>query len=81
MDRTAISRRVEEHPKCSAPKAIELLATKIKNADASLLRLQDDLEFLREQITVREVNTTRSYSRDMVRRKGQRAMETTASTG
>ena len=57
------------------PEAIELLATKLKNAEVSLQSLQDDLEFLREQITVREVNTARSYNQDVVRRKGQGAKE------
>ena len=31
------------------PKAIELLATKLKNAEGSLQSLQDELEFLRER--------------------------------
>jgi hypothetical protein len=63
------------------PEAIELLATKLKNAEASLLSLQDDLEFLREQITVMEVNTARLYNWDVVRRRERRAKEAATSTG
>jgi hypothetical protein len=63
------------------PEAIDLLATKLKNAEASLHSLQDDLEFLREQITVMEVNTARLYNWDVVRRRERRAREAAASTG
>ena len=63
------------------PEAIELLATKLKNAEVSLQSLQDDLEFLREQITVMEVNTARLYNWDVVRRRERRAKEVVASTG
>ena len=63
------------------PEAIELLATKLKNAEGSLHDLQDDLEFLREQITVMEVNTARLYNWDVVRRRERRAKEAAASTG
>ena len=63
------------------PEAIDLLATKLKNAEGSLRDLQDDLEFLREQITVMEVNTARLYNWDVVRRRERRAKEATASTG
>ncbi|KAF9789154.1 Prefoldin, subunit 3 [Thelephora terrestris] len=61
--------------------AMELLATKLKNAEASLQSLQEDLEFLREQITVMEVNTARLYNWDVVRRRERRAKEASASTG
>ena len=63
------------------PEAIELLRTKLENAQASLQGLSDDLEFLREQITVMEVNTARLYNWDVVRRRERRAQEATASTG
>ena len=63
------------------PEAIELLATKLKNAELSLQDLQDDLEFLREQITVMEVNTARLYNWDVVRRRERRAKEAGALTG
>ena len=52
------------------PEAIELLGTKLNNAEATLQGLHDDLEFLREQITVMEVNTARLYNWDVVRGKG-----------
>lgn len=57
------------------PEAIELLATKLKNAEGSLQGLQDDLEFLREQITMMEVNTARLYNWDVVRRRERRARD------
>ena len=62
------------------PEAIELLATKLKNAEVSLQSLQEDLEFLREQITVMEVNTARLYNWDVVRRRERRAKEAIALT-
>lgn len=63
------------------PEAIELLTTKLKNAEVSSQSLQDDLEFLREQITVMEVNTARLYNWDVVRRRERRAKEAVALTG
>ena len=63
------------------PEAIELLATKLKNAEVSLQSLTDDLEFLREQITVMEVNTARLYNWDVVRRRESRIKEAAASAG
>ena len=63
------------------PEAIELLSTKLTNAETSLQGLQEDLEFLREQITVMEVNTARLYNWDVVRRRERRAREASASTG
>ena len=63
------------------PEAIELLATKLMNAEGSLQSLTDDLEFLREQITVMEVNTARFYNWDVVRRRESRAKEAVASAG
>ena len=62
------------------PEAIELLETKLKNAEGSLQGLHDDLEFLREQITVMEVNTARLYNWDVVRRRERRAKEAVALT-
>ena len=63
------------------PEAMELLSTKLKNAESSLESLQEDLEFLREQITVMEVNTARLYNWDVVRRRERRAKEAVALTG
>ena len=63
------------------PEAMELLSTKLKNAESSLESLQEDLEFLREQITVMEVNTARLYNWDVVRRRERRAREAAASAG
>jgi len=63
------------------PEAIELLRTKLENAQGSLQGLSDDLEFLREQITVMEVNTARLYNWDVVRRRERRAKEIAAPAG
>lgn len=63
------------------PEAIELLTAKLNNAEASLQSLEEDLEFLREQITVMEVNTARLYNWDVVRRREQRAKEDAALPG
>lgn len=53
--------------------AVELLKKKLKSAQDSLRGVVEDLEFLREQITVMEVNTARVYNYDVRRRreKGQ----------
>ena len=57
------------------PETIKLLATKVMNTEASLQCLQGDLELLREQVTVMEVNTVRLYNWNIVRRREQRARE------
>ncbi|KAG8899460.1 hypothetical protein FRB99_006705 [Tulasnella sp. 403] len=52
--------------------AIELLSTKLVAAKQSLTNAKEDLEFLREQITVMEVNTARTYNWDVRRRREAR---------
>ncbi|KAJ7051174.1 Prefoldin subunit-domain-containing protein, partial [Mycena amicta] len=54
------------------PEAIELLKTKLAGADASLQNTIEDLEFIREQITVMEVNIARVYNWDVKRRRERR---------
>ncbi|KIM29180.1 hypothetical protein M408DRAFT_119789 [Serendipita vermifera MAFF 305830] len=49
--------------------AQKLLSTKLTGARANLAGLISDLEFLREQITVMEVNTARVYNYDVRRRR------------
>lgn len=49
--------------------AIELLESKHTSAKTTLGNTVEDLEFLREQITVMEVNTARCYNWDVKRRR------------
>lgn len=55
--------------------AVELLNTRLKNNKDQLKSVQEDLEFLRENITTMEVNTARLYNWDVERRKNLRAAE------
>jgi hypothetical protein len=57
------------------PAAIALLREKLSSAEASLKSVIEDLEFLREQITVMEVNTARVYNWDVKRRREAREKE------
>ncbi|OCH87830.1 Prefoldin, subunit 3 [Obba rivulosa] len=57
------------------PAAISLLQGKLEAAENSLSTVIEDLEFLREQITVMEVNTARVYNWDVKRRREQRDRE------
>lgn len=53
------------------PAAISLLRSKYGAAESSLKATVEDLEFLREQLTVMEVNTARMYNWDVKRRRGR----------
>jgi hypothetical protein len=57
------------------PAAIALLREKLSSAEANLKSVIEDLEFLREQITVMEVNTARVYNWDVKRRREAREKE------
>ncbi|KAI0078427.1 Prefoldin, subunit 3 [Panus rudis PR-1116 ss-1] len=57
------------------PAAISLLRSKLEGAESSLAAVIEDLEFLREQITVMEVNTARVYNWDVKRRRELRERE------
>ena len=57
------------------PDAINLLRSKLESAEASLSTVIEDLEFLREQITITEVNTARVYNLDVKRRRELRERE------
>ncbi|KAL7278521.1 hypothetical protein ACG7TL_007520 [Trametes sanguinea] len=57
------------------PAAIALLRSKLESAQSSLTTVIEDLEFLREQITVMEVNTARVYNWDVKRRRELREKE------
>jgi hypothetical protein len=54
------------------PAAIDLLKLKFDAAETSLTSTIEDLEFLREQLTVMEVNTARVYNWDVKRRREKR---------
>lgn len=57
------------------PSAITLLRSKLDTAESTLRNVIEDLEFLREQITVMEVNTARVYNWDVKRRREARERE------
>jgi hypothetical protein len=60
------------------PAAITLLKDKLSTAETSLRNNEEDLEFIREQITVMEVNTARVYNWDVKRRRERRELEAAA---
>lgn len=57
------------------PAAITLLKSKLEVAQTSLDNTTEDLEFLREQLTIMEVNTARVYNWDVKRRREKREQE------
>ncbi len=57
------------------PAAVSLLRSKLDAASTSLENTIEDLEFLREQLTVMEVNTARVYNWDVKRRREKRMKE------
>lgn len=59
------------------PSAHTLLSAKLSSALTSLTNLQEDLEWLRDQITVTEVNVARVYNWDVKRRRELRQQGTT----
>lgn len=52
--------------------AISLLTSKLAGAEKSLTSSKEDLDFLREQITIMEVNTARVHNWDVKRRRERR---------
>ncbi|RDB18322.1 putative prefoldin subunit 3 [Hypsizygus marmoreus] len=54
------------------PAAIALLKSKLEAAQMTLANTVEDLEFLREQLTIMEVNTARVYNWDVKRRRERR---------
>lgn len=52
--------------------AISLLTSKLAGAEKSLTTSKEDLDFLREQITIMEVNTARVHNWDVKRRRERR---------
>lgn len=57
------------------PAAIELLRSKLDGAETSVENLTADIEFLREQLTMMEVNMARVYNWDVKRRRDRRSEE------
>ncbi|KAH9986181.1 prefoldin subunit [Russula compacta] len=57
------------------PAAIELLKSKLEAANTSLNNTVENLEFIREQMTVMEVNTARVFNWDVKRRRERREKE------
>ena len=55
--------------------AVDLLTSKLSTAQTSLDNTVEDLEFLREQLTIMEVNTARVYNWDVKRRRDLRERE------
>ncbi|WFD42000.1 hypothetical protein MPSI1_000637 [Malassezia psittaci] len=49
--------------------AIDLLREKLSNAEANMAAANEDLGFLRDQITTMEVNTARVHNWDVKRRR------------
>lgn len=63
------------------PEAITLLQSKLDVAQTSLNNTIEDLEFLREQLTIMEVNTARVYNWDVKRRRERREREEALNAG
>ncbi|KAJ8457622.1 hypothetical protein ONZ45_g18242 [Pleurotus djamor] len=57
------------------PEAVTLLKSKLEAASTSLQNAIEDMEFIREQLTVMEVNTARVYNWDVKRRREKRTKE------
>jgi len=57
------------------PEAIGLLRSKLEVAEQNLSNITSDLEYLKEQVTIMEVNTARVYNWDVKRRRERREKE------
>ncbi|KAF2481804.1 Prefoldin subunit-domain-containing protein [Neohortaea acidophila] len=62
------------------PEALELLQSKLSAAQTSLETCEEDLDFLREQITTMEVATARVYNWDVAERRKEKGADS-ASNG
>ena len=60
------------------PEAIDLLRSKLQVAEQNLSNITSDLEYLKEQVTIMEVNTARVYNWDVKRRRELREKEAQA---
>lgn len=57
------------------PEAIDLLRSKLEVAESNLTTMVADLEYLKEQTTIMEVNIARVFNYDIKRRRLQREGE------
>lgn len=57
------------------PEAVALLENKLKLAETSYQNSNEDLEFIREQTTITDVNTARIWNFDVKRRRDKREVE------
>lgn len=57
------------------PDAVKLLRSKLALVKQNLASLVSDLEYLKEQITIMEVNTARVFNWDVKRRRLRRENE------
>lgn len=57
------------------PEAIDLLRSKLEVAEQNLATMISDLEYLKEQTTIMEVNIARVFNWDIKRRRLQREKE------
>ncbi|WFC94232.1 hypothetical protein MBRA1_000862 [Malassezia brasiliensis] len=60
--------------------AIDLLREKLSNAKANMAAANEDLGFLRDQITTMEVNTARVHNWDVKRRRDRQIQKNQASS-
>ena len=58
--------------------AVQLLSSKLSTAKTSLASCEEDLDFLREQITTMEVATARVFNWDVAQRRKDKTMGTKA---
>jgi hypothetical protein len=63
------------------PEANTLLSSKLADAETNLNNVVEDLEFLREQTTIMEVNIARVYNWDVKRRRDRRLRDGEVSKG
>ncbi len=49
--------------------AVDLLETQQRNCETSLAELTEDCAFIKDQITMTEVNIARIYNHDVVKRR------------
>lgn len=54
------------------PEAVDLLRSKLEVAEQNLATMISDLEYLKEQTTIMEVNIARVFNYDIKRRRLQR---------
>ena len=58
------------------PEAIDLLRSKLEVAESNLDNIVLYLEYLKEQVTIMEVNTARVYNWDVKRRRERKELGT-----